>query len=173
MIYKPAQLDKGYAYKLIIESAVGEDLLGSLEASKIVTVALIDNINENKGSYKYAADKWTIKQVLKHISDSERVHSYRALTIARNDKTELPPFDEDFYALSDNTEELSLLEIKKEFVAVRNSTISLFRTLNKKVLDYEGIGNNLVFTPRIIGWVISGHNFHHCNVIEDKYLKNA
>ncbi len=170
MIGKPREISEDHYYAGLINNVAENDLIKSLKTSQENTVALIEKIPENKANFKYADGKWTIKQVLKHISDSERVHSYRALTIARKDTTALPPFDEDFFALSDNSNELSLHEIKNEFVAVRESTIQLFKTLNKDVLDFEGTGNNMMVTPRIIGWLISGHNSHHCKIIEERYL---
>jgi hypothetical protein len=170
MISKPIFKDQTHTYSRIIESAIENDLLDSLEKTKELTLKLIDEIPKEMGEYKYEVGKWTIKQLFKHISDSERIHSYRALRFARKDVTPLPSFNEDFYALSDNTEQLSLLEIKNEFLAIRNSTIQLYKTLDNRTLDYKGTANNIVFTPRIIGWVISGHNTHHCNVIESKYL---
>jgi len=171
MIEKPIFSDPNHFYIPIVSNAIEKDLIKSLEQSCRNTESLIESISKGLENHKYQEDKWTIKQVIKHISDSERVHSYRALTIARKDKTSLPSFDDKFFALSDNCENLSLKVIKEEFIAVRKSTIELFKTLSQESLDFEGTGNNMVFTPRIIGWLISGHNSHHCSVIESKYLK--
>ena len=172
MIEKPVFPDLNHFYIPIVSNAIEKDLIQSLELSCRNTELLIDSIPSTLGNYKYEKGKWTVKQVLKHISDSERVHSYRALTIARRDKTKLPSFDEDLFAISDNSENLSLQMIKEEFLSVRKSTIELFKTLSPESLDFEGFGNNMIFTPRIIGWLISGHNSHHCSVLESKYLKS-
>jgi hypothetical protein len=171
MIEKPIFSDPNHFYIPVVANAIEQGLIKSLKQSCRNTELLIESIPQALESSKYQTDKWTIKQVIKHISDSERVHSYRALTIARKDKTVLPPFDEDLFALSDNSGNLSLEAIKEEFLSVRNSTIELFKTLSQESLDFEGIGNNMIFTPRIIGWLISGHNSHHCSVIESKYLR--
>jgi len=171
MIDKPIFSNPNHFYIPIVSNAIEMDLINSLEQSCRNTESLIASIPKDLENYKYQEGKWSIKQIIKHISDSERVHSYRALTIARKDKTSLPSFDENFFAISDNCDNLSLTAIKKEFIAVRKSTIELFKTLSQESLDFEGTGNNMVFTPRIIGWLISGHNTHHCSVIESKYLK--
>ncbi len=170
MIQKPNFSDPNHFYIPLVTNAIGDDLIKSLEQSSIDTIKLINKIPQSLEDFKYDDNKWTIKQVIKHISDSERVHSYRALTIARNDKTSLPSFDEDLFADYDNSNQSNLSMIKDEFLAVRKSTIELFKNLSQESLDFEGIGNNMIFTPRIIGWLISGHNSHHCNVIKTKYL---
>ncbi len=171
MINKPVGLNPKLYYIPFISSAKGEDLIKSLEISMAQIIDLIDGIDDAVGNYAYQDSKWSIKQVLKHISDSERVHAYRALRFGRNDKTDLPGFEENDYAQTDNSKNLSLIEIKDEFIAVRNATIQLFKTLNKASLDYVGTGNGLELTPRIIGWIISGHATHHHNVIKERYLK--
>jgi hypothetical protein len=171
MILKPKFTDPNHFYIPLVSSAIETDLIKSLDESCRKTQLLIQDIPKDLENYKYQDGKWTIKQIIKHISDSERVHSYRALTIARKDLTSLPSFDEDFFAIADNSENLSLSNIKDEFVAVRKSTIELYKTLSQNSLDFEGTGNAMVFTPRIIGWLISGHNTHHCSIIKSRYLK--
>lgn len=169
MIEKPNNNPELYfsPYLLI---AKGHDLIESLTISKNEIVDLINEIDDSMADYKYAKDKWTIKQVLKHICDSERVDSYRALRFSKNDKTDLPGYDENEYAKVDNSHNLSLDQIKHEFIAVRNSTIELFKSLNPDSLDYIGTGNNQKFTPRIVGWKISGHSTHHYKIIKERYL---
>ena len=172
MIEKPKDIDPKLYFSPFLLIAKGNDLIESLMISKNEVIDLINRIDNSLSDYKYGKDKWTIKQVFKHICDSERVHSYRALRFSKNDKTDLPGYDENEYAKVDNTENLNLRQIKDEFIAVRNSTIELFKSLDLNSLDNIGTGNKQELTPRIVGWKISGHSTHHCKIIKERYLKN-
>lgn len=171
MIEKPKNINPKLYFAPFLLIAKGKDLIESLTISKNEVLELINKIDETTANYKYEENKWTVKQVLKHICDSERVHSYRALRFSKNDKTDLPGYDENKYAEVDNSKNLSVNQIKNEFIAIRNSTIELFRSLNSNTLDYIGTGNKQQLTARIVGWKISGHSTHHCNVIRERYLK--
>lgn len=172
MIEKPKNINPELYFSPFLQVAKGNDLIESLIISKNEIVDLINGIDNSFSDYKYEKDKWTIKQVLKHICDSERVHSYRALRFSKNDRTDLPGYDENEYAKVDNSENLNLEQIKNEFIAVRNSTIELFKSLNLNTIDYIGTGNKQELSPRIIGWKISGHSTHHMNIIKERYIKN-
>ena len=173
MISKPEFKDNNNFYVEFASIAVDTDLIKSLELSGNRTELLIDSVPHHLEDYKYQDGKWTIKQVIKHIVDTERIFSYRALAISKKDKKSRQSFNENFSALSDNSKNLSLKEIKEEFVAVRKSTIELFKTLSSDSLDFEETEKNMLFTPRIIGWLVSGHNTHHCSVIQSRYLTSA
>jgi uncharacterized damage-inducible protein DinB len=170
MITKPTDFDPGNYFAPYIANAPGSDLIESLTESMHQTLLLFEAIPENQGSFSYGDGKWTIKQVFKHIADCERILSYRALRFARHDKTDLSGFDEDSYAEYDNTAKLSLESIKNDYLAVRLATIELYKSLNLESIDFSGTGNGKESSARIMGWVISGHDRHHCNVITDRYL---
>jgi hypothetical protein len=170
MITKPTDFDPTNYFAPYIKNAPGSDLIESLTESMHQTLILFDSISENKGGFSYEDGKWTIKQVFKHITDCERILSYRALRFARNDKTDLSGFNQDSYSEHDNTANLSLDSIKNDYLAVRLATIELYRSLNTESLDFSGTGNGKESSARITGWIISGHNQHHCNVINDRYL---
>lgn len=171
MIEKPKNINPELYFSPFLLIAKGNDLIESLIISKNEIISLINGIDDSISNYKYEENKWTIKQILKHICDSERVHSYRALRFSKNDKTDLPGYNENDYAEVDNSENLNLEQIKNEFIAVRNSTIELFKSLNFDSLDYIGTGNKQELTPRIVGWKISGHSTHHCQIIKERYLQ--
>lgn len=172
MIKKPINVNPDLYFSSFIEMAKGDDLIESLKTSKQDIIDLIDGIDDEKSNYKYQENKWTIKQVLKHICDSERVHTYRALRFSRKDKTDLPGFNENEYTSLDNSENLTLNQIRDEFISVRNATITFFTNMSFNAFDNIGTGNKIALTPRIIGWKISGHSSHHCNVIKERYLAN-
>jgi uncharacterized damage-inducible protein DinB len=131
---------------------------------------LIFSLPEEKLLYRYAPEKWTIKEVLVHIIDDERIYAYRALRFARNDKTELPGFEQDDYTLASGANERSLENIFEEYGAVRLSTIAMFNSFSEEALLRKGIANNNMATVRALAWHIAGHEVHHLNIIKQYYL---
>ena len=129
----------------------------------------VQSISEEKGSFAYDEGKWTIKEVLQHINDSERIFAYRALRFARNDTTELSGFDQDLYALESGANKRSMASILNEFHILRASSIDLFANLNS-ALTRKGIANGGELTVESIGYIISGHTLHHISILKDRYL---
>ncbi|MGH2564088.1 MAG: DinB family protein [Ginsengibacter sp.] len=123
-----------------------------------------------KLTYKYAEGKWTIKEMLVHIVDDERIYAYRAMCFARNDSTKLPGFEQDEYALYSNANERNIKNIFEEYEAVRNATITLFNGLSDEALLRKGTANKKKATVRAMVYHIAGHELHHINVIQEKYL---
>jgi len=145
-------------------------LLKHLRDNFIAMKQLILSLPEEKLNYRYAQNKWTIKEILVHIIDDERIYAYRALCFARNDKTELPGFEQDNYALHSRANERSLENILEEYEAVRNATIALFNGLPEDSLLRMGTANNNKATVRAMAYHIAGHELHHMNIIKEKYL---
>ncbi len=145
-------------------------LLKYLKENLEKTRALILSLPEEKLLYRYAKDKWTIKEVLVHIIDDERIYAYRALRFARNDKTELPGFDQDEYTCYSNANNRSTENILTEYEAVRNATIALFESFDDTALKRAGVANNNKVTVRALGYHIAGHELHHINIVKEKYL---
>ncbi|HTQ66545.1 MAG TPA: DinB family protein [Puia sp.] len=135
-----------------------------------VTKELILPLSEEKLLYRYAPGKWTIKEILAHIIDDERIYTYRALRFARNDKTELPGFEQDDYALHSGANDRKLKDIFKEYQAVRNATIEFFSGLDKKALTWSGVANKNIMSVRAAVYHIAGHELHHINLIKERYL---
>ena len=135
------------------------------------TKDLVQNLPDGTLLYRYAVGKWTIKEVLVHIVDDERIYSYRALRFARNDKTELPGFDQDPYASYSNANERTAESIVEEYEAVRTSTIALFNSFSDDAMSRSGVANNNEVTVRALGYHIAGHELHHLNIIRARYLK--
>ena len=147
-----------------------DNLLVELERSKKRTQELFEKITANKENYSYEPHKWTTNEVIRHIIDCERVYTYRALRFSRFDATELPGFDENKYIERVNGIKLSLLNLKDEYKHVRNATIALYKMMTNEMMDFKGRANNVRFTARALGFMTVGHNLHHCNFIETKYL---
>lgn len=148
-----------------------DKLLRHLWNNRTLTTGLIRALSEEALLSRYAVGKWTIKEVLVHIIDDERIYAYRALRFARNDRTELPGFDQDPYALYSNANERTIESIVAEYEAVRMSTIALFEGLPEVAMTRRGVANNNEATVRALGYHIGGHELHHINIIKTRYLK--
>jgi uncharacterized damage-inducible protein DinB len=145
-------------------------LLKHLKNNFIATKELILSLPEGKLNYRYAENKWTIKEIMVHIIDDERIYAYRVLRFARNDETELPGFEQDDYVLYSRANERSIENIMEEYEAVRSSTIALFDGLPEDSFLRMGIANNNKVTVRALAYHIAGHELHHINIIKEKYL---
>jgi len=145
-------------------------LLTHLRNNLIATKKLVLSLPGEKLSYRYAKNKWTIKEILVHILDDERIYAYRTLRFARNDKTELPGFEQDDYALYSRANERDIENILEEYEAVRDSTIALFNGLPEDSFLRVGTANNNKVTVRALAYHIAGHELHHINIIKEKYL---
>ena len=171
---KPSQVQSNeYApyYANFISNLSDEyTLIEELEIALHRFIKFVQNLPMDKFDYRYAEEKWTIKDIIQHVIDCERVFSYRALRIARNDKTELPGFEEDDYAVEANANQRSIMELLTELSSVRHSTIYLFKTFNDEQLLRIGIASDNPISVRAIGFVIIGHQNHHQRVFEERYL---
>jgi uncharacterized damage-inducible protein DinB len=143
------------------------------EAVKTYSATLNDfytGLPEAKADHAYAEGKWTVKEMLQHIIDAERVFAYRVMCIARKDKTSLPSFDENTYAANALAGKRSLADLKEEFVAVRKSTDLLLLSLSEEQFDELGTSNNRPATAKAIAYVIFGHMLHHKDILEQRYF---
>jgi uncharacterized damage-inducible protein DinB len=128
------------------------------------------NLPEEKGDYAYAPGKWTIKDLLQHIIDTERIMSYRMLCIARNEKVALPGFEEDDYAREANASQRSFISLKEEFIALRKSTDLLIHSLTVAQLNNKGTASGNATTANALGFIIFGHMMHHKKIVAERYL---
>jgi uncharacterized damage-inducible protein DinB len=145
-------------------------VLKHLKDNLKATTDFILSLAEEKLTYRYAEDKWTIKEILVHIIDDERIYAYRALRFARNDKTELPGFEQDDYAFHSGANGRQVTDILKEFATVRRSTISLFNGLDSNSLTRAGVADGKVMSVRAAAYHIAGHELRHINIIKERYL---
>lgn len=128
------------------------------------------NIPSSKIDYKYAEGKWSLKEMLQHIIDAERIFAYRALRIARHDKTPLPGFEENSYAAAANGDKRIWEDLLKEFEAVRRSTDLLLQSFTQEQLEQTGTTNGEPNTVKALSFLVFGHILHHINVVKQKYL---
>ena len=133
-------------------------------------VEFFKNIPSEKVDYRYAENKWSIKEMLQHLIDAERIFSYRALRIARKDKTPLPGFDENTYALASNADVRNWEDLLEEFEAVRRSSDLLLQSLSDEHYEQVGTTNDQATSVKAIGFTLFGHMLHHKNIVEERYL---
>jgi hypothetical protein len=145
-------------------------VLKHLEENLKATENFILSLPEEKLTFRYDEGKWTIKEILAHLSDDERIYAYRALRFARNDKTELPGFEQDAYALYSGANARDIKDLLKEFATVRNATISLFEGLEREALLRVGVADGNVMSVRAAAYHIAGHEMRHINIIRERYL---
>ncbi len=157
-------------YSQYIETLEDVNLMEELEISVHRLIRFVQEIPMDKFDYQYEEGKWTIKDILQHLIDVERVFSYRALRFARMDKTELPGFDENEYACVANGSKRSVMELLTELAVVRQATLSLFKTFSDEILIRKGIASNNVMSVRALGFVIIGHQNHHQKIFQERYL---
>jgi uncharacterized damage-inducible protein DinB len=170
---KTSQLTSAEYHKYYIPyiTILGDvQLIAELKKSKNSFVNFLKELPKGKLLHAYAAEKWTIAEVILHIIDAERIFQYRALRFARKDTTSLPGFNENDYVPTSNANTRSLNSLLNEFVAVRDSSISLFESFTEEMLKSLGTASNSPMSVRALGFVISGHQRHHQRIITERYL---
>ena len=173
MIEKPLEGEYApYAAGYIALSPDDGYAIEHLKENAVVLKKMITALPEEKLLYRYDEGKWTIKEVLVHIIDSERIFSYRALRIARNDTTPIPGFEQDDYTAFGNANERSIQNILEEYDAVRAATIALFSGLSDDAFNRKGTASDYPVTVRAIVHQIVGHEMHHIKILREKYLSN-
>lgn len=157
-------------YENYIKLVPEQDIVKGLLKQKEEMLHFFKSIPLFKHEFSYAEGKWTIKDIILHLIDAERIFSYRALRIARNDKTPLPGFEENDYVPNANANEREYESLLAEYEIVRNASISLFETFTSEDLLRLGIASNKSVSVRAIGYIMLGHELHHKNIILERYL---
>jgi uncharacterized damage-inducible protein DinB len=146
-------------------------MLVAMKESSEATAKLIASIPEEKGEYRYQPEKWSIKELLCHMMDAERIFAYRALRFARNDKTPLSGFEEKDYAPEANAHGRTIQQLLKEIETLRITTIDLFASFTPGMLQRTGIANNVELSVLNLGYIVAGHESHHRIILRERYLK--
>ncbi|MBA4054403.1 MAG: DNA damage-inducible protein DinB [Marivirga sp.] len=157
-------------YKGYVEFVKDYEIMEILNLSNQRTLKLVRSIPEDKGEFRYASEKWSIKELLCHMMDAERIFAYRALRFARNDKTPLAGFEETDYAPEANAHGRTIVDIADEMERLRLSTVDLYRSFTTEMLLRKGTANNTEISVLNIGYVIPGHETHHTSVLKNRYL---
>ncbi len=156
--------------KFYVSSVEEENVLDALVNNKVKMFQLLKSIPDSQMNFCYAIGKWTIKEVLTHLIDTERIMAYRALSIARGETQSLPGFDENLYAEKSFANDRKTESFYEEYLTVRDATISLFKYMDPEAMNFMGMANNYSMSPLSIGFFIAGHELHHIKVIRERYL---
>ncbi len=155
-----------------IDRVIGTDVVAELETQLHATLAFLQGVSEDRSRYRYAAQKWSARQVLSHVNDTERVFVFRALWFARGFESRLPSFDENTCANAAQAHQLSWASHVEEFRAVRLATLAFFRGLPSQAWMRSGIASGSSFTVRALAFIAAGHLAHHVAVLEDRYFED-
>jgi uncharacterized damage-inducible protein DinB len=157
-------------YKNYVKLIEETDLIQALRISGHRMLELVHFIKEEKADYRYATDKWSVRELLCHVIDAERIFAYRALRFARNDSTPLAGFEENDYAPQANAAGRSLKKIADEMAHLRISTIELFDSFTPEMLTRKGTANGNELSVVLLGFIIAGHETHHRKIMMERYL---
>jgi len=158
-------------YKKYVLHVQDSNLIDAVKSSGGATASLVLSIPEERGEYRYAPGKWSIKELVCHMMDAERIFAYRALRFARNDATPLSGFEENDYAPQANAHARTLQNLVEEMKRLRASTIDLYASFTPEMLQRKGSANKNIISVGNLGYVIAGHETHHCIVLKERYLK--
>lgn len=166
---RPAPSDASPAHAGYIALVPEEDVLSALEQQSSSTLKLLASLDEAQAAYRYAPDKWSVKEVFGHIADAERVLAYRALSIARGETRSLPGFDEDVYVRNAQFDTWRIGDLSEQYALVRRANIVLFRNLPLDAWDRRGTANDQPVTVRALAYSMVGHERHHLAVLRERY----
>jgi hypothetical protein len=170
MIGRPQDTEAAPYYFTYINQVTGEDAADTIETQLEESLVFFGGISEERSLYRYAPEKWSIRQVLNHITDTERAFAFRALWFARGFQAPLPSYDQNIAATGAEADKVSWSAHVEEFRRVRLSTISLFRNLPADAWTRSGIASDNPFTVRALAYIIAGHVAHHVAVLRERYL---
>jgi len=158
-------------YHKYINLASNDDLKTALEKHQVKLLSFLKGIPKKKWNYRYAEGKWSIKEVVQHIIDAERVFTYRALCFARKDQTPLPSFDENTFAANSKAQDRNKKDLLKELKIVQSSSAQMFDSFDEEQLNQSGIASEKPTYVKGIAYIVVGHSLHHKNILEERYLK--
>jgi len=170
MTNKPAPSEYASHFETYVSLVPSTDIVSALEAQRLQMAQMLAGCSERDGNFRYAQDKWSVKEVLGHLSDSERIFTYRALRIARGDATPLPGFEQDDYVRAAGCGRRLLHDLAGEFAAVRVATVALFRSFDYAAWSRRGISNRNEITVRALAFITAGHELHHRRVLDERYF---
>jgi uncharacterized damage-inducible protein DinB len=167
---RPAATEYAPYYEKYVALITTNDIVATLESQRLQTVQMFAGRSERDGNFRYAPDKWSVKEVVGHVADTERIFIYRALRIGRGDQTPLSGFEQDDYVQAAAFNERSLAGLVEEFAKVREASIALFRSFRENDWTRRGVANKNEVTVRALAYIIAGHELHHRNFLAERYF---
>jgi uncharacterized damage-inducible protein DinB len=172
-IGKPEETEYLPYYGKYIARVQDEDVLAALSHQLQETLDLLRSIPESQAGFRYASGKWSIKELVGHVIDTERIFAYRALRFARNDRTPVPGYEQDDYIREASFDECLLAALAAEFESVRHASLFLFKHLSEEAWTRRGVANESEVSVRALAYIIAGHELHHREILRDKYLQTT
>lgn len=169
-MYKPLPSEYAPFYETYVKLVPDIFLMEAFTQSFILIDQIWEKIPENKADFQYAESKWTIKQVVQHVIDTERIFNFRALCFARGEQQTIFGFDENKYTNNATVSHRNLEDIKAEWFFLRQSTACLFGSFTDSMLQNKGIANGDSISVNALGYIIIGHSLHHFNILKERYL---
>ncbi len=167
---RPDPGDYAPYYETYVKLIEGDDILKILNEQGKRTQDILNSFSEHRGNFRYADGKWTVKELVGHLLDSERVFAYRALCIARGEKKSLPGFEQNDYVMEGNFNRRELFDLNYEFRLLRESNLLLFRSFTPEMMQRKGFANETTVSVLALIFIIAGHEKHHMNVLREKYM---
>jgi len=171
MMGRPERAEAAPYYFRYIDRIAGDDVVGVLQAQLQEISALLAGISEERSLHRYAPEKWSVRQVLSHVNDTERVFVSRAFWFARRFDSPLPSFDQDFSAAAARADEVSWASHVEEFRVIRLATLAFFRNLPAEAWSRSGIASGNPFSVNALAYIIAGHTSHHAAILQERYLR--
>ena len=171
IITRPSSSEHAPYYSRYIDLVPDGDILQILDAQAETTLRHLAAVTEEKATFRYAPGKWSLKEVVGHVIDTERVFAFRAFAFSRSDKNQFPGMEQEEYAQGANYEQRSLGDILDEFHEVRKSNLRLFRSFSEGMLMRRGIASGNEFTVRCLPYIIAGHELHHVKILREGYFR--
>ncbi len=171
MVIRPEADEYFHYYHGYVSKAEGNDLLKSLRHRRDFVEELYSAISEEQSLHRYAADKWSIRELLGHLIDTERIMAFRALSFARGNAEPVPGMDQDEFMSNSGYNECRFEDLVEEFLSVRDSHILMFSNFPAKAWTRRGVASGYEFSVRALGYIIAGHEIHHTNILVERYLK--
>ena len=169
IITRPEKSEYAPYYDTYVSKVPKGDILQMLRDQMDSTLWMLENLDESKGDYRYAEGKWTVKEVLGHVVDSERLFAYRACCIGRGDKTPLPGYEQDDYVLTGGFNARPIKHLMTEYQGIRTATIAMLEGFPEEAWTRSGTASGNPFTAKALVWIIAGHELHHLIVFKEKY----
>jgi len=167
---RPDHTEAADYYFTYIDQVVGDDILTVLEHQRVETLTLMKGISEAQSLHRYAPEKWSIRQLLSHMNDTERAFAFRALWFARGFDSPLPNYDQNIAVNGAGADARSWVSHVEEFETIRAATLSFFRSLSGEAMSRRGTAAGNPFTVRAVAYITAGHINHHLKILRDRYL---
>jgi len=168
-VRRPAKGECSEYFRGYVDKVPDGDVLATLERQLETTCELLAGVDAERAGFRYAPEKWSVREVVGHLADTERIFACRALWFARGDAQPLPGFEERDFIAAANFDERPLEDIVSELRTVRAATLSLFHSLDDEALERSGTANDATFVTRSFPWILAGHELHHRGVLRERY----